>query len=76
MSYLYIVFDNSRKHGTKNINTPSSQVGPVYPSAQVHSKLSTRSSHVPPLAHGLFSQSLISVNIMLRVGHTERNGDT
>ena len=55
---------------------PSSQVGPVYPSVQVQSKSLTRSSHVPPLAHGLFSQSLVSINIMPRVDQAERNSDT
>ena len=67
---------NSRKHGTENIKNSSSQVTPVFHSAQVHAKSLTSSTHVPPLAHGLFSQSLISINLMHRVDQADVNGDT
>ena len=67
---------NSRKHGTENINNSSSQVTPVFHSAQVHAKSLTSYSHVPPLAHGLFSQSLLYINVIHRVDQADVNGDT
>jgi len=38
----------------------TSQLGPVYPAAQSHVYESTPSAHVPPLAQGLGTQSLMS----------------
>ena len=69
-------YHNNRKHGTKNINKPSSQVVPVYPSAQVHVNPLTSSSHDPPFAHGLFSQSSVSINIINTVDKVEVSADT
>ena len=69
-------YHNSRKHRTTNINKPSSQVAPVYPSAHIHLKPLTSSSHDPPLAHGLFSQSSVSINIIHTVDKVEVSADT
>ena len=69
-------YHNNRKHGTKNINKPSSQVAPVYPSAQVHVKPLTSSPHVPSFAHGLFSQSSVSIIIINTVDKVVVSADT
>ena len=48
----------------------TSQLPPVYPAAQSHVYESTPSWHVPPLAQGLGTQSLMSTIFVTFVNNT------